>query len=105
MPDLIKGVKTDYGKALQALTSAGMAQQTRETEATMRSKHPPAEEPPTFIPTAPVQDTLQLQFGLLAVEKASLSFRRGTAPGPGGFRPEHLRTVIKGAPANRAVRQ
>ena len=93
-----------YGKALQALTSAGMAQQTRETEATMRSKHPPAEEPPTFIPTAPVQDTPQLQFGLLAVEKASLSFRRGTAPGPGGFRPEHLRTAIKGAPANRAVR-
>ena len=48
--------------------------------------------------------TPQLQFGLQEVEKAALSFRRGSAPGPGGFRPEHLRITVKGAPANRAVR-
>ena len=81
-----------------------MAEHTRQSEEAMRSKHPSALGPSTFTPVAPVQDTPQLQFGLQEVEKAALSFRRGSAPGPGGFRPEHLRITIKGAPANRAVR-
>ena len=93
-----------YGKALQALTSAGMAEHTRETEEVMRSKHPPATGPSTFVPAAPVLDTPQLQFGLQEVEKAALSFRWGSAPGPGGLRPEHMRITVKGAPANRAAR-
>ena len=70
----------------------------------MRSQHPPASGPSTFTPAAPVQDTPQLQFSLQEVEKAAMPFRRGSAPGPGGVRPEHLRITIKGAPANRAVR-
>jgi hypothetical protein len=81
-----------------------MAKHTRETEEVMRSKHPPASEPSTFTPAAPTQDTPQLQFSLQEVEKAAMSFRRGSAPGPGGLRPEPLRIAIKGAPANRAVR-
>ena len=70
-----------YSKALQALTSAGMTEHTRETEEAMRSKHPPASQPSTF---TSVQDIPQLQFSLQEVEKAALSFRRGSAPGPEG---------------------
>ena len=45
--------------------------------------------------------TPQLQFTAKDVQKAALSFRKGSAPGPSGLRPEHLNVVLKGAPANR----
>ena len=35
------------------------------------------------------------------MKKAALSFRKGSAPGPSGLRPEHLNVTLKMAPANR----
>jgi len=81
-----------YRKSLQALTSAGMATHTSASEQEMRSKHPAAAGPSMFQSSAP--DVPQLQFTMREVEKAALSFRRGSAPGPSGLRPEHLRTAL-----------
>ena len=67
----------------------------------MRKKHPPATGPLTFQRTS---DSTQLQFTTKEVEKAALSFRKSSAPGTSGQRPEHLRVVLKDAPANRTVK-
>ena len=88
-----------YRKSLQTLTSAGMAEHSRATEQEMRNKHPPASGPSSFQPSTP--DVPQLQFTRAEVEKAAFSFRKGSAPGPSGLRPEHLRVTLKGAPINR----
>ena len=83
-----------YRKSLQALDSVGMAEQTRATEEEMLRKHPPAAGPSTFQRSS--DNTLQLQFSAQEVEKAALSFRKGSAPGPSGLRPEHLQIIVKG---------
>ena len=87
-----------YTKALQALTSAGMAPQDRASVGDMRAKHPPATANPKPIPTTEVA---QLVFNQIEVEKAVKKFRRGSAPGPTGLRPEHLRVALQAAPGRR----
>jgi len=77
-----------------------MALPSADSLLTMQQKHP-AGVPPNFQPTA--DPTLPPVFTSAQVEKADLSFRRSSAPGPSGLRPEHLRAAIKGAPANRAA--
>jgi hypothetical protein len=97
-----------YARGLQALASLGMAEATDDTAEVMRAKHPPA--PPPLDPRAgstPSASTSPpssppLSFSQAQVKKASLSFRPGSAPGPSGLRPEHLRAALKGAPPNRA---
>ncbi len=94
-----------YARGLQALGSAGMAEADRETTEEMRRKHPAAAGPVTFRPD-PAAAVPQLKFTPDKVLKAALSFRRGSAPGPSGLRPEHLRVVLKGlspALAGRAL--
>ena len=76
-----------------------MAAHSRATEQEMRNKPPPASGPSSFQPSTP--DVPQLQFTRAEVEKAAFSFRKGSAPGPSGLRPEHLRVTLKGAPINR----
>ena len=88
-----------YNRALQALDSAGMAEITHSTKKEMKRKHSSADSPSDFSRTN--TSTPQLQFTAKDVQKAALSFRKGSAPGPSGLRPEHLSVVLKGAPANR----
>ena len=90
-----------YTKSIQALDSWGMAEQTRDTEEIMKNKHPPATGPSTFQRST---NSSQLQFSCKEVEKAALSFKKSSAPGPSGQRPEHLKVVLKDAPANRTVK-
>ena len=87
-----------FTKALQALTSAGMADPDRTVLGEMEEKHPPAQGPPLQIPTT---DLPQISFGQAEVEKAVRKFRRGSAPGPSGLRPEHLRVALQAAPGRR----
>ena len=86
-----------YTKALQALTSAGMASHSSANIQVMREKHPPAvARDPTPLPAT---DLPQLTFTQLEVDKSVKKFRRGSAPGPTGLRPEHLRVALQAAPA------
>ena len=87
-----------YTKALQALTSVGMAPPDRANLATMKEKHPRATSAP---PPAPTTDLPQLSFSQVEVEKAMRRFRRGSAPGPSGLRPEHLKVSLQSAPGRR----
>ena len=76
-----------YTRALQALTSSGMAEPDRATVKQMREKHPPAQHPIGPLPTT---DTAPLSLTTEAVLKAATRFKKGTAAGPSGLRPEHL---------------
>ena len=87
-----------YTRALQALTSAGMASDTRATREAMKAKHPPARGEPQ---PAPTTDYPQISFSQEEVEKAARKFRRGSAPGPSGMRPEHLTVILQSAPGRR----
>ena len=87
-----------YTKALQALTSAGMAAHTRANIEVMREKHPPAAGAPRPLPTT---DIPQLVFNQVEVDKGVKRFRRGSAPGPTGLRPEHLRVALQAAPGRK----
>ena len=87
-----------YTKALQALTSAGMATPSSANLKVMKEKPPPATGPPIITPTT---DIPQLTFGQAEVEKAVRKFRRGSAPGPSGLRPEHLKVTLQAAPGRR----
>jgi hypothetical protein len=88
----------EYSRALKALTSAGMAEQTRDSVAAMKAKHPPATEE---LGPLPETDVAPLIFSQLEVHKAVQRFRRGSAPGPSGLRPEHVKSALKAAPGRR----
>ena len=87
-----------FTKALQALTSAGMAPPNRANFEEMKEKHPEAQGPPLIPPTT---DLPQISFSQAEVEKAARRFRRGSAPGPSGLRPEHLLVTLQAAPGRR----
>ena len=69
-----------------------MAAKDRATEVTMRSKHPPANQPIGPLPTTN-HDPIHLYS--LDVFKTALKFKSGSAAGPSGLRPEHLRVVLQ----------
>ena len=87
-----------FTKALQALTSAGMAPPTPANVKTMKEKHPEARVQPAPLPTTEVP---QLSFSQVEVDKAVKKFRRGSAPGPSGLRPEHVKSTLQAAPGRR----
>ena len=87
--------EAEYSRALQALTSPGMAQQSPATFAEMQAKHPAAA---TDMGSLPTTDTPPLSFTQLEVLKTAESFRRGSAPGPTGLRPEHIKCALKAVP-------
>ena len=87
-----------FTKALQALTSAGMADPSRANLQAMKEKHPQAAGPPIQVPAT---DLPQICFTQLEVAKAVKKFRRGSAPGPSGLRPEHLHVALQAAPGRR----
>ena len=90
-----------FTRALQALSSSGLAQHDRATLQTMRDKHPPSPHPSTFQQET---DTPQMTFTASQGVKAINTFRKGSAPGPSGLRAEHLQCVIKSIAPNRVDR-
>ena len=87
-----------FSKALQAITSPGMAEYSAVTERQMRSKHPPPQRPIGPLPTT---ELAPISFTSSSVLKLALKFRKGSAPGPSGLRPEHLRVVLQSTSARR----
>ena len=78
-----------YKKALQSLTSAGLAPPSNEVLAEMISKHPtsglpslPADPPPPAVEVSKED-----------VARALKSFPNGSAPGPSGLRANHLKRL------------
>ena len=80
-----------YTRSLQALTSAGLADHSRATVKKMQAKHPEAAQELGPLPTT---DTQPISFTQLQVSKAALRFRKGSAPGPSGMRPKHLKIAL-----------
>ena len=93
-----KAGEGQFTRALQALTSAGMAEHSRQTVKVMREKHPAALHPIGDLPTT---DHAPLSFTSTQVVKAALKFNKGSAGGPSGLRPEHLRVVLQFSNARR----
>ena len=87
----------EYTRAIQALTSAGLAEQSPATTRAMKKKHPAANLP-TFQPSSV---SPQLTFSSEEVLKAAKSFRKGSAPGPDGLRGEHLKVALNRTTPNR----
>ena len=87
-----------YTRSLQALTSAGLAQQDSATVEALKAKHPVAENPPT---SRPQSDTPQMSFSPAQVYKVIRSFNKGSAPGPSGLRAEHLKAIVRSAPPDK----
>ena len=79
-----------YSRAIQALVSRGLDQNSREAHAAMVAKHPAAALP--VIPQEPAPKPPP--FNTAEVRKATFSFKPGSAPGPSGLRPEHLKKML-----------
>ena len=79
-----------YRKAIRTLTSARVADISEDVVREMRAKHP--QSPPVNPPLGPAPPPIILHNAI--VRKGVLSFPRGSAPGPSGLRPSHLREAI-----------
>lgn len=73
-----------YSKAIKALTSVGLATPTPEILQEMLRKHPQGIAPTVIL-------------------KAVRSFPTGSAPGPSGLRPSHLREAVECPSSDRAT--
>ena len=87
-----------FHRALQALTSAGMAEPNRETVKIMKEKHPVGQQ---LIGDLPTTDCSPLSLTSTQVIESALKFKKGSAPGPSGLRPEHLRVVLQSTNTRR----
>ena len=90
-----------YSRAAKALVSRGIDQSSAEAKSEMRRKHPvgnSTEIPDGQIPAPPIRISPS------QVKKAIWSFKKGTAPGPDGMRPEHLKEALAAVSQNRASR-
>ena len=79
-----------YKKALQSLTSAGLAKLSNDVLVEMRAKHPVSSIP--NLPTDPPPPTVQVSKE--EVSRALKSFPNGSTPGPSGLRANHLRQAV-----------
>ena len=79
-----------YRKALQSLTSAGIAGVTEDIVTKMIEKHPAASPP--SVPSDPTPPPVEVTNS--DVIKALRSFPTGTAPGPSGLRAIHLKEAV-----------
>ena len=93
-----KAGEGQFTRALQALTSAGMAEHSRQSVKIMREKHPAPQNPLGNLPTT---DHAPLSVTSTQVVKAALRFNKGSAGGPSGLRPEHLRVVLQSSNTRR----
>ena len=85
----------DYKGAVRlACSEDSIATFDEETMAALRSKHPPP-HPHSQIPPPPPEDsTPSTTISVEAVTKAILSFPNGSAGGPDGLSPQHLKDLI-----------
>ena len=85
----------DYKGAVRlACSEDSIATFDEETLAALRSKHPPP-HPLSQIPPPPPEDsTPSTTISVEAVAKAILSFPNGSAGGPDGLSPQHLKDLI-----------
>ena len=67
--------------------------------ATMEALHPQC---PRISPSDPEPSMPPMRFSQEQIAKAIKTFKSGSAPGPSGFRAEHLIEAVKYAPANRS---
>ena len=79
-----------YRKAIQSLSSDGLADATEDVFDEMLTKHPQAGPP--CIPSDPVPPPLQVRE--VDVVRALQSFPNGTAPGPSSFRANHFKEAV-----------
>ena len=79
-----------YNKAIQALTSEGVASPSPEVLQKMLNKHPQA--PPPALPSGQVPSPAKITEA--AVCQGVRSFPNGYAPGPTGLHPTHLREAV-----------
>ncbi len=79
-----------YSKSIQALTSTGLANPSDTILDEMKSKHP--QGPPASAPPDPPPPSATISES--TVLKCSKSFPKGSAPGPSGLRPSHLREAV-----------
>ena len=87
-----KAGEGQFTRAIQALTSSGLADHTPATLRVLKDKHPDPLHPmgqPLTTDHAPLTTSQE------EVLKGLTRFPRGTAPGPSGLWPEHLRAAIK----------
>ena len=80
-----------YARAAQLIDSLGIAQANKDTLKEMQTKRPQAEHVPNLTPN-PNSQPLQLPSS--DILKNIKSFKRGSAPGPSGLRPEHLKVAV-----------
>ena len=79
-----------YGRAVQALSSLGLAEDSDEVFRALESKHPQA--PPPTLPDGPAPDSIRLSEDL--IKSAISSFNADTAPGPSGFKANFLKDLL-----------
>lgn len=79
-----------YGRAIQALSSCGLAEDSEEVFESLSAKHP--QGPPPVLPTDPVPDSITISSDM--VKSAVLSFNADTAPGPSGLRANYLKDLF-----------
>ena len=77
-------------KTIQALSSEGLASPPPMVIQEMRGKHPQARPP--ILPHGPVP--LSVEVSEQVVHQGVKSFPNGSAPGPSGLRPSHLREAL-----------
>ena len=80
-----------YRKAIKALTSGGLASPCKEVLREMLSKHPQGTVP--HLPPGLVPPSAILHES--AIRKGVMSFPNGSAPGPSGLRPSHLKEAVQ----------
>lgn len=86
-----------YGRAIQALSSSGLADDTEEVFEALTAKHPQG-SPPT-LPPGPPPDSIPIPSD--TVKSAVLSFNVDTAPGPSGMKANYLKDLFSSPNANQ----
>ena len=79
-----------FRKAIQILSSDGIAHSSSDVYDTMLSKHPQSDPP--AIPSTPLPPAVRVSE--LDVVRALKSFPNGTAPGPSSLRANHLKEAV-----------
>ena len=81
------------GAVRLACSENSIADLSNETMEALKSKHP-APHPDTKIPTPPDASNVPVQIAEEEVARAVRSFPNGSAGGPDGLRPQHLKDLI-----------
>ena len=83
----------DFTGAIRlACSEDTIAERSETTLNALRGKHPPP-HPDTLIPPAPLDSVCTLSFSEEEVAQAIRSFPNGSAGGPDGLRPQHLKDM------------